>query len=169
MTTNEGDQFDRVPMTAQDRTAPGRATREEILTWWQTRFGIHPEIFDGFSFWEKGAGKIWILNGTIASPIRIETLGLRMLHTRQDHWKPTTNGVQRFGGDATKNVIHLDTNASARFVSGETIDAEWEGDWGYLIVTRRVAEARFPIGVGLYTHGELASRIPKGRQRSLPR
>lgn len=168
MTENKGEQFDRLPPSAQDRRVPGRATREGVLDWWETRFGVPREIFDGYTFWEKGAGKIWVFHGSLPTPIRIETLGLRMLHTRQEHWKPTTNAVQRFGTEARKNVIHLDDDASSRFVAGETIEVDWDGDWGYLIVTREVTGRPVPIGVGLYTFDELTSQIPKGRRRTPP-
>lgn len=168
MTHNRGDRFARLPSNRASRTVAGRATREAVVAWWHTRFGIPPDTFNGYTFYEKGAGKIWICNGTVQTPLAIEALGMRVLHTRQEYWKPTTNAVQRFGTDATRNIISLDATAAARFVAGETQAIPWDGDWGYLIVTRQLAGHRAPIGVGLYTHGELSSQIAKGRQRTLP-
>jgi NOL1/NOP2/fmu family ribosome biogenesis protein len=167
MTGNRGDRLDRLPATAAERTVEGRASREAVVDWWGTRYGVPPETFDGYTFWEKGAGKVWILRGDVASPVRVEALGMRALHTRQEHWKPTTNAVQRFGRGATRNVIHLDDAEAAAFVRGEDQELDWDGDWGYLIATREVAGGREPIGVGLYTYGELESQIPKGRRRDL--
>ncbi|WP_435067197.1 DUF7122 family protein [Haloplanus sp. C73] len=165
--TNDGQQFDRLPATADDREVSGRATRAEVLDWWDERFGIPPETFEGYTFWEKGAGKVWIFAADLPSPTDVEGLGMTFLRTRQEHWKPTTNAVQRFGSLATRNVIELDSDDAAAFLAGDDVDPEWDGDWGYLVVAHEVAGALEPIGVGLYVHDELRSVIPKGRRAEL--
>ena len=162
--TNDGQRFDRLPATADDREVEGRATRREVLGWWDERFGIAPGTFEGSTFWEKGAGKIWILADDAPSPIEVEGLGMTFLRTRQEHWKPTTNAVQRFGRRATRNVIALTREEAERFVRGEDQELDWEGDWGYLIATHELAGEPEPLGVGLYLHDELRSVVPKGRQ-----
>jgi NOL1/NOP2/fmu family ribosome biogenesis protein len=167
VTDNDGTRFDRLPATAAEREVDGRATRRDVLEWWEARFGVDPATFEGHTFWEKGAGKIWAFAADAPTPIDIEGLGMKVLRTRQEHWKPTTNAVQRFGGDATKNVITLDGERAARFLRGEDQAIEWDGDWGYLIVAHEIAGAREPIGVGLYVHDELRSQIPKGRRETL--
>jgi NOL1/NOP2/fmu family ribosome biogenesis protein len=166
--TNDGDRFARLPTTEADRTVEGRATREGIVDWWAGRFGVAPETFDGDTFWEKGAGKIWVLAGDAADDLRIEALGMRIMHTRQDHWKPTTNAAQRFGGRASRNRIDLTREQARRFVAGGDQEIAWDGDWGYVIATRAVAGEREPLGVGLYTYGELSSMVATGRRRDLP-
>ncbi|QCS42577.1 hypothetical protein [Natrinema versiforme] len=165
---NDGQRFDRLPATEAERTVEGRATREEVVDFFADRFGIPPETFEDYSVWEKGAGKIWIYGGDAPTPIEIEAIGMTCLRTRQEHWKPTTDFVQRFGVHATDCVIELDREQARRFASGEDQDLErWDGDWGYLIAAHSVAGKREPIGVGLYVHGELRSMVPKGRQRDL--
>jgi NOL1/NOP2/fmu family ribosome biogenesis protein len=166
--TNDGQQFDRLPATPADRVVPGRASRAEVLDWWDDRFGVPPETFDGYSFWEKGAGKIWIFAGDVADPTRVEGLGMTFLRTRQEHWKPTTVAAQRFGHLATRNAVDLSPDEAKRFAAGENQELAWDGDWGYLIATREVAGERAPLGVGLYLHGELRSVVPKGTQEDLP-
>lgn len=165
--TNDGQRFDRLPTTDAERVVEGRATREAVLEWWDERYGIDPERFSEYSFWERGAGKVWAFYGEMDTPIAVEGLGITFLRTRQKHWKPTTDAVQRFGGAATRNVIELDRRAAARFVAGEDQRIEWDGDWGYLVVAHRLAGDREPLGVGLYIDGELRSQIPKGRRRDL--
>ncbi len=164
---NVSHRLDRVPNTATERTVEGRPSREEIVDWWQERFGIPPETFEGHTFWEKGAGKIWAYAGNLDSPIEAESLGMSVLRTRQEHWKPTTEAAQRWGEEATRNVIVLDRERARRFVAGEDQEIEWDGDWGYLIVAHEFAGGRAPLGVGLYLHGELRSQIPKGRRREI--
>jgi len=163
--TNVGQRFDRLPATPEDREVEGRASRREIVDWWAERFGVPPETFDGHTFWEKGAGKIWIFAGEVPSPVEIEGLGMTFMRTRQEHWKPTTEAVQRFGDRAEHNVIHLSREAARRFVAGEDQELDWDGDWGYLIAAHELAGDDAPLGVGLYVHGELRSRVPKGRRR----
>jgi len=55
--TNDGQRFDRLPTTEAERTVEGwpRAKRWSLFA---DRFGIPPETFDDYTFWEKGAGKI---------------------------------------------------------------------------------------------------------------
>lgn len=165
--TNDGTQFDRLPATADERRVEGRATRREVLEWWDERFGVPPETFDNHTFWERGSGKIWAFADDVDSPVAIEGLGLTFLRTRREHWKPTLEAVQRFGDAADECVIHLSRPEAATFVAGDDQELDWDGDWGYLIVTTDVAGEPEPVGVGLYVHGELRSQVPKGRRRDL--
>lgn len=165
---NDGQRFDRLPATPDERTVEGRASRQEVLEYFEDRFGIPPATFDDHTFWEKGAGKIWIYGGEAPTPLEIEAIGMTCLRTRQEHWKPTTDFVQRFGRHAEECVIELDREEARRFAAGEDQELErWDGDWGYLIAAHEVAGKREPLGVGLYLHGELRSVVPKGRQREL--
>ncbi|WP_247000894.1 DUF7122 family protein [Halosolutus gelatinilyticus] len=164
---NDGQRFDRLPETPSERTVEGRVSRAEVVDYFADRFGIPPETFDGHTFWEKGAGKIWIYAGDAPTPLEIEAIGMTCLRTRQEHWKPTTDFVQRFGRHATECVIDLDREAAARFAAGKDQELEWDGDWGYLIASHVVGGGLEPLGVGLYLHGELRSVVPKGRQRDL--
>jgi len=167
--TNDGSQFDRLPETPADRVVPGRASREEVLDWWETRFAIGRDVLGEYSFWEKGAGKVWVFNGEATDPSHVEAIGMTFLRTRQEHWKPTTRAVQRVGAHATRNVIELDSEQASRFIAGEDQPLpEWEGDWGYLIAAHEIAGAIEPIGVGLYLYDELRSVVPKGSRATLP-
>lgn len=190
--TQRSTRFDRVPATDADRpegkrteddrpegerTAADRPqeesidtgppTREAILDFWAERYGVPRTVFDDYTFWERGKGKMWIFRGTPSSPVEIEALGMTFLRTRREHWKPTMDGVQRFGDHATDRVIHLDEDQSAQFVAGEDQEVAWDGDWGFLIVSHEIAGEAEPIGVGLYLYGELRSQVPKGRRREL--
>jgi NOL1/NOP2/fmu family ribosome biogenesis protein len=163
--TNDGDRFDRLPATDAERDVPDRPTRRAVLDWWDDRFGIPPDTFDEYTFWERGSGKIWAFADDAPSPLAIEGLGMAAVRTRREHWKPTLEAVQRFGDRATRNVVDLSREEAARFVAGEDQDLAWDGDWGYLVVTHELAGGVEPLGVGLYVHGELRSQVPKGRRR----
>ncbi|WP_435363326.1 DUF7122 family protein [Haloarchaeobius sp. DYHT-AS-18] len=165
--TNQGHRFDRLPATAADREVEGRATREEVVDWWEERFGIPPETFADHTFYEKGKGKIWVFAGDVPDHIEVEGVGMTFLRTRQEHWKPTTDAVQRFGKPATKNVIELSEEEAHRFADGEDQELDYDGDWGYVIAAHDLAGEREPLGVGLFLYGELRSVVPKGRQRDV--
>ena len=166
---NDGSQFDRLPATAADREVEGRATREKVLDWWTERFGIEPETFASHTFWEKGKGKIWVFADDLPSPQEREGVGMTVLRTRQEHWKPTTTAVRKWGHLATRNVIELSPGQASAFAAGHDQDLpEWDGDWGYLIATHELAGGHVPIGVGLYLYDELRSVVPKGYQEELP-
>ncbi|MFC7155561.1 hypothetical protein ACFQPA_08830 [Halomarina halobia] len=164
---NRSHEFDRVPETDAEREVEGRPSRRAVLDFWEERFGVPPATFDGYTFWEKGAGKLWAFAGDVPAPAAVEALGMTFLRVRQEHWKPTTDAVQRFGRHATRNVVHLDEERARRFVAGETVEPGWDGDWGYLIVTHDLAGELEPIGVGLYLYDELRSQVPKGRRREI--
>ena len=167
--TNDGQQFDRLPETPADREVDGRASRREVLDWFEERFGIDRRVLDEYSFWEKGAGKVWIFNGEATDPSEVAAIGMTLLRTRQEHWKPTSRAATRFGSHATENVIELDPEQAVTFVAGEDQELpEWDGDWGYLIATHEIAGDREPIGVGLYLYDELRSVVPKGSRADLP-
>ena len=164
--TTESERFDRLPPEAapDDDLA---LSRERVLDWWVDRFAIPRDRFADYTFWERGAGKVWAFRGDLPSPVPIQGLGLFVLRTGGEHWKPTTNAVQRFGRGATRNVIDLTPDEAVRFVAGEDQAVAWDGDWGYLIAAHDLAGASEPLGVGLYLHGELRSTVPKGRRESL--
>lgn len=161
---SDPDRYDRLPATGPDGDEP---TRTSVLEYFEDRFGIDPSTFGAHTFWEKGADSVWVVRGGEPDPIEVEALGLRLLRTGGRHWKPTTNGVQRFGGGATRNVIGLDHEAARRFVAGEDQALAWDGDWGYLIAATELGGEPAPLGIGLYTHGELASNVPKARRVEL--
>jgi NOL1/NOP2/fmu family ribosome biogenesis protein len=167
MSENDPHRFDRLPATETDQEVTGRPTRRAVLNWWAERFGIDPDVFAEKTFWERGAGQIWLFHGDLPSPADVEGLGMKVLRTRQEHWKPTLEAVQRFGHHAERNVLDLTRQQARRFVAGEDQDLDWDGDWGYLVVTHELAGDPAVLGVGLYVYDELRSQVPKGRRRDL--
>ena len=167
MSDDVSTRFTRLPATDADRENDERATSAEVRAFWADRFGVPPETFAEFTFWERGKGKIWVYRGEPPSPVDIEALGMTFLRTRQEHWKPTLEAVQRFGEYATEKVLQLTDEQARAFVAGNDQELDWDGDWGYLIVTHDLAGEPEPVGVGLYVYGELRSQVPKGRRREL--
>lgn len=138
--------------------------REEILDFWERKFGVPPTAFEDYRFVMKGENKVWV---TDARPpdldLEFEAVGLPFLRVNQEHPKPTTDALQRFGEHITKNAVDVTTGEARKFVSGDTVDREFEVDLGYVAV-RFEGEV---LGCGLYFPGELRSQVPKGRRVDL--
>ncbi|GGL62031.1 DUF7122 family protein [Halocalculus aciditolerans] len=167
MSENRGDVVARLPATAADRDVAGRVTREEVVDYFADRFGVPEAHLEEYAYYEKGAGRIWAYHGDHAGgETQVEALGLPVLRTRQEFWKPTTTAAQKFGPLATECVIDLDDADADAFVGGDTVEVDWDGDWGYLFAQHTLPGGeRAVMGVGLFTHGELKSMVPKGRRR----
>lgn len=169
MTETDSQRFDRLPADPAERSDSDQLTREDVLGWLRERYDIPPDVFATHSFWERGSGKIWAFHDAFGqqTPTLTEGLGMTVLRTRGEHWKPTLEAAQRFGRHASRNVLHLAEAEAKTFFAGDDQVVAWDGDWGYLIITHEVAGEPEPLGVGLYVDGELRSQVPKGRRRQL--
>lgn len=159
-----GTRFDRLPPT--EETDDSRPSREDVLRFFDTAFGIESSVFEPYTLWERGRGKVWAFNGEQPTPVRVEAMGIHILRTRNQFWKPTTDGMQLFGRHASTNIVELDRRKANAFWSGETVDIGWDGDPHYVIVFHSYAGDRVPIGVGLARDSELESLVPKARRRN---
>ena len=161
MTSNNNTIFNLIPHDGSSRLQPAQQNRSEILDFWNIKFGISGENFNNYTFWEKGSGKIWAFGNHLSDGLPVEAIGIRFLTTKQTNWKPTTRAVQLFGNKATKNTITLPIDQVLKFIQGETIDINWNGDRGYVIVKGDLFGDIISIGVGIYSNEKLISQIPK--------
>ena len=159
--------FNLLPFDTSHEQNQSTITRMELLEFWNDRFGIPPEIFKEYTFWEKGSGKIWAFKGNLPQKTEIEALGIRFTTTNQKSWKPTTNAAQKFGHHAHKNILSLPLDQILKFVQGNSLPLDWNGESGYVIVRGTLSNHTIQIGVGLYSNGILHSQIPKSRQLHL--
>lgn len=137
-------------------------TRREVLEFWERKFGVPPDTFDDYRFFMKGRNKVWI-SGTEHLDLTLEAIGLPFLRVNQEHPKPTTDALQRFGEHVSKNAVDVTAEEARTFVSGETVEREYDVDLGYVAV-RYDGDV---LGCGLYFPGELRSQVPKGRRVDL--
>lgn len=151
--------------------------REPVVEFWREEFGVPPETFDGYEFYSKGAKRVWAVRRDAVDAlggdenlgaIDYESVGLPLMRVGGEHDKPTTDALQRFGGDATRNVAELDAEEAREFVHGETVETEFDEeedgvDLGYVVAKHD----GHVLGCGLYFPGELRSQVPKGRRVDL--
>jgi NOL1/NOP2/fmu family ribosome biogenesis protein len=134
-----------------------------ILDYFLERFGIPAEAFDGFCFL-MGERKIWVVRDhpeleRILNQLKVESAGIPLLRTKISLWKPTTAGLQFFGGHATRNLIDLEANALQAFLNREPIDGPFPVEPGFVIVRH---EGKV-LGCGVYGKGRLRSQLPEKR------
>jgi len=133
--------------------------REEVLSFWEERFGIPKETFAPYLLLST-AKNYWLF----AKPpdlralqgLRVQTVGL--LFTRKvSRWlKPTSTALQRFGHLATKNIVDLEPHALDRLRRERKIPYETDLSEGYVIIR---CQGKV-WGCGLYTPGKLISYLP---------
>jgi len=136
-----------------------KAERDEILSYTRERFGIPDEVFTGFSFLKEGK-MIWVVSESkgleeIFDRLKIMSAGVPLLRLLE-RWKPTTVGLQVFGGLATKNVVTLDDETLNLLLKDETICKNFPVEFGYVIVKWKNGV----LGCGLYGKEGLKSQIP---------
>ncbi|NKB89212.1 MAG: hypothetical protein GKS06_13425 [Acidobacteria bacterium] len=139
---------------------------EPWSSWWAEQYGTPTELFDDYSFWQRGKYTIWVAAADIqpgaVSPV--DGIGIPLLRTGRDVWKPTSVAVIHFGRDVARNVVDLEADEASRFLGREAI--EFENDARAVLPHRGYVIARYlgvPIGCGLWRRGGLASSVPKGR------
>ncbi len=138
-----------------------------VLRYLERRFGIPPETFEGYEFFD--AGDLWILTPEAAAlPIRtFKRKGLRFARyfDRDRTVKLTTAAIQLFGHRARKNVVRLNREQMLAYVEGRDLDLGPQPDVedGQVIVMY----GPDALGSGLYRAGRLKNQLPKGRRIEL--
>ena len=135
------------------------ADRKAILAYFEERFGIPEEAFDGFRLLKKGR-TIWAVKDgpgldQLLKELKVEAAGVPLIRVRTAMRKPTTAGLRLW--QATRNVIDLDDEALEEFLNRGVLLKTFPAESGYVVVRWRGKI----LGCGLYSKGKLRSQIPK--------
>ncbi len=138
-----------------------------VLRYLERRFGIPPEVFQAYAFYD--AGDLWILSKEAADlPIRtFKRKGLRFARyfERDRTVKLTTAAIQLFGRHAKHNVVHLTRDQMLAYVQGLDVNlGPREGVEDGQVIVMYGTDA---LGSGLYRAGRLKNQLPKGRRIAL--
>ncbi len=133
--------------------------REQVLSFWEERFGILKKTFDPYLLLST-AKNYWLF----ATPpdlkplqsLRVQTVGLLFTRKVSHYLKPTTTAIQRFGHLATKNVVELSFGELDRLRRERKLAYETDLSEGYVIIS---CEGKI-WGCGLYLPGKLISYLP---------
>jgi NOL1/NOP2/fmu family ribosome biogenesis protein len=135
--------------------------RKEILDYFLERFGIPEEVFTGFQLFRSGKvirviSDLPGLREALAFSM-IGPVGIPLLRTKRAIWKPTTVGLQIFGPEATRNVLHLDDGRLALLLREQMLQEDLPFETGYVILKW----GEHVLSCGFYEKGRLESQIPR--------
>jgi NOL1/NOP2/fmu family ribosome biogenesis protein len=88
--------------------------------------------------------------------LKVHHVGLPLLRKIRQHLKPTTAALQRFGAQASRNVLDLSAAQVTDLLRTAALALEVDVDPGYVVLRH----AGRLLGCGLYTPGRLRSQIP---------
>ncbi len=128
------------------------------------RFGVQPEFFKHFRFWQRGNRLFWVALPHLQPfpGVGVEGLGMPLVQRTHRGFKPKTFALQYFAPWIQNSVVELpDQKACWRFVSGQSQNFLAAGITpGYVLVRF----GPFALGCGLYARGQLHSLLPKALQ-----
>ncbi len=136
------------------------------------RFGIPPQAFDEYIFFQTGRKGVRIVCHDHRPPLRPapDAVGMLFMHTKGRMPKWTTAAVLAFGHLATRNVVEVTTSQVEAYVRREEFSLTREqaqscSGRGYVILRYQ----GITIGMGLFRPrqgaGTVASLFPKGWMR----
>lgn len=137
-----------------------------IMWFFHERFGIHPELFDNFSFVSGSRQRIYLIPCALGSHSKRATGGLNLARLAGGV-KPATNFMQMFGELITKNRLELSRQQAKSFISGKdlTLDPNETSEItdGYVAPVY----AGSCLGCSFLKNGTLQNQLPKSHWRNI--
>jgi NOL1/NOP2/fmu family ribosome biogenesis protein len=133
--------------------------RSSVLGYFERRFGIPVTAFVGYHLLERRTTYVLLpASPCLASlaSLKVHHVGLPLLRKIRQHLKPTTAALQRFGAQATCNVLDLSAAQVTDLLRTAELALEVDLSPGYVVLRH----AGRLLGCGLYTPGRLRSQIP---------
>ena len=136
--------------------------KEDVLAYFETRFGLQRSLFSDFIFFSGEGGRIYL--GPRSFPDLKETLHVGLPAARVGRSiKPSSHLVQLFGRHATKNVVQLTRYEAAAYMQGDDLPAKGDATDGHVILMHDGV----PLGCGLLRDGVIKNRLPKAKRLAL--
>ncbi len=131
--------------------------RALIIDYCYERFGIMEHIFDNYNWYIGSKNRIYIGPEEIERLIP-ESIGLCIFRLDRTP-KPTTNFIQLFGKEITKNIINLDRDQTLDFCSGSDLKITDSVEPGFVSIKYK----NISLGCGHWNGETLKNQIPKSR------
>ena len=131
--------------------------RALIIDYCYERFGIMEHIFDNYNWYIGSKNRIYIGPEEIERLIP-ESIGLCIFRLDRTP-KPTTNFIQLFGKEITKNIINLDRDQTLDFCSGYDLKITDSVEPGFVSIKYK----NISLGCGHWNGEMLKNQIPKSR------
>lgn len=131
-----------------------------LLEYCLERFGIKPNIWEGYIWYSGSKNKIYLANTLELERIIPESKGLCIFRLDKSP-KPTTNFLQLFGRHITRNYVELDNENTTKYCRGEDLILENNKSIipGFLLMTNK---NRF-LGCGHWNGKILKNQLPKSK------
>jgi NOL1/NOP2/fmu family ribosome biogenesis protein len=133
--------------------------RAFLLSYMNDRFGIAPDLFDGYLLFKKKKA-FWFMKSSgllqNVSHLKIKRLGIRAFQEVGSFMKPATRIIQYFGHLATKAVIDLEDDQLKILIKGEYLPINLDLENGYVILSYKEQV----LGLGLLIDGKVRSQLP---------
>ena len=131
-----------------------------LLEYCLERFGINPDIWEGYIWYSGSKNKIYLANTLELERIIPESKGICIFRLDKSP-KPTTNFLQLFGRYITRNYVELDNENTKRYCRGEDLILENNKAIipGFLLMTNK---NRF-LGCGHWNGKILKNQLPKSK------
>jgi len=144
----------------REATAPSAA---DVLTYLEQRFGLEKAIFSDNGLYATSKGRIYLGPKRLINHPRIATVGL-LIARSGGAIKPSTNLLQLFGRQVTKNYVVLSKENASTFIGGNDVKVvageKGEATDGYVLV--RYMD--FSLGCGMLHGNDVRNMLPKAKR-----
>ena len=117
-----------------------------------------------YAFLRNSKNRIFLVNREIAeidlSRLRINSIGMYFCELDEKGIRLSIEGSQLLGPNATKNIVELDEQETAKWFKGEDIKKECNGCSGFLLVRNK----NDFLGAGKYSKGTILNYVGKTRR-----
>jgi len=135
--------------------------KNDILAYFEERFGIAKKEFEGFRLYADRKGRVMLGPKGIPLDDKAISVGMQIARVGND-MKPSTNFLQLFGRHATKNSISLTKEQTHAYLMGEDVQPSGKVDAtdGYVLLKY----LDYPLACGLLKNKTIKNVLPKPRR-----
>ena len=131
--------------------------KQYIVEYCTERFGIRRSVFNEYNWYIGSKNRIYIGPGEIERIVP-ESIGLCIFRLDKTA-KPTTNFIQLFSKEITKNMINLKKKDAEDFCNGLNLNISPEADIGFVCVKYE----GMGLGCAHWNGVILRNQVPKSR------
>ena len=150
----------------QGNEAPPQETRATVLDYLEERFGLSPEVFNGFGLYMASKGRVYLGPEKAIGKPRIVCIGMTIARL-SGAVKPSSNLIQLFGRQMRKNIIKLEKKEAISYAKGEDLALGPERLHGISPGYVALAYLGVPLGCGMLKDGLVRNMLPKAKRVEL--
>lgn len=133
--------------------------KEDVLAYFETRFGLPRSLFSPFVLLAGEGGRVYL--GPRSFPDLRDTVHVGLPAARIGRTiKPSSQLIQLIGRHATKNVVQLTKHEAAAYLLGDDLPSRGNAADGHVILMF----GGMALGCGLLRDGIIKNRLPKGKR-----